>query len=75
MNGIGIMSTAVLGNLPVNWSIAETGDYNGDGKTDIFWIDNMGNVGTWFMNGTTISSVTIYGNVGTAWSVQSLNTD
>jgi len=27
------------------------------------------------MNGATISSVATYGNVGTAWSVQSLNAD
>jgi hypothetical protein len=29
----------------------------------------------WFMNGSNVSSVTIYGNVGTSWSVQSLNAD
>ena len=46
------MSTTVLGNVPINWTIAETGDYNGDGKSDILWIDNTGNVGVWFMNGS-----------------------
>ena len=61
--------------MPANWSIAETGDYNGDSKTDILWIDNVGNVGTWFMNGASISSTTIYGNVGAGWSVQSFNAD
>ena len=57
------------------WTIAATGDYNGDGKSDILWTDNTGNVGAWFMNGTTMSSTFIYGNVGTTWAVQSLNAD
>jgi hypothetical protein len=75
MNGTQIMSANILGNVSTNWSIAETGDYNGDGKSDILWIDNVGDVATWFMNGATVSSVTTYGNFGTAWSVQSLNAD
>ena len=61
--------------MPANWSVAATGDYNGDGQSDILWVDNAGNVGTWLMNGATITSVAMYGNVGAAWSVQSLNAD
>ena len=75
MNGTQIMSTSVVGSVPANWSFAATGDYNGDGKSDILWIDNAGNVGAWLMNGTTISSVATYGSAGTAWSVQSLNAE
>jgi hypothetical protein len=39
--------------------------------SDILWTDSAGNVGAWFMNGATISSTTVYGNIGTAWNVQS----
>jgi hypothetical protein len=65
----------VIGNVTTNWTIAQTGDYNGDGKSDILWVDSTGDVGAWFMNGATISSNTIYGNVGTAWTVQSTNAE
>jgi tannase/feruloyl esterase len=73
--GVKIASTAVLGNVPLNWSIAQTGDFNGDLKADILWVDKTGNVGAWFMNGTTISSVAMYGNVGTNWSIQAMNSE
>jgi hypothetical protein len=61
--------------VPLNWTITQTGDYNGDGQSDVLWTDTSGNVGVWFMNGTTVSSNLIYGNVGPSWSVQSLNAD
>jgi hypothetical protein len=61
--------------VPLSWTIAQTGDYNGDGMSDILFVDNAGNVGAWFMNGTSILSTTTYGNVGTSWTVQSLNAD
>ena len=70
-----ILSTSVLGAVPLSWSVAETGDYNGDGNADILWQDNVGDVGAWFMNGPKILSTTVYGNVGTSWNVQSLSAD
>jgi hypothetical protein len=72
---ITILSTAGLGNIGLNWTIVQTGDYNGAGMADILWMDNLGNVATWFMNGTTVSSTTVYGNVGKTWTVQSLNSE
>ena len=38
---------------------------------DILWMDGNDNVAAWFMNGATITSTVGYGNVGTAWAVQS----
>lgn len=67
------VSGTVYGQVPPQWSIAQTGDMNGDGKADILWMDTSGNVGAWFMQGKAISAIANYGNVGTNWSVQSLN--
>lgn len=69
------MSTATIGNVPAQWSVARTGEYNGDGEADVLWTDTAGNVGAWFMNGTTITSTASYGNIGTNWIAQSLNAD
>ena len=74
-NLVKILSTKVLGTVPPQWSVAHTGDYSGNGKADILWIDNTGNVAAWFMNGTTISSVVNYGNIGTTFAIQSLNSE
>jgi hypothetical protein len=40
------------------WSAAATGDFNGDGKSDILWRNNAsGVVEEWLMNGSTVSSM------------------
>jgi FG-GAP-like repeat len=46
-----------------------THDFNGDGKSDILWRDASGNIAMWLMNGGTISSSTLVGNLPTAWSI------
>jgi hypothetical protein len=72
-----VQSTASLGIVPISstWSIAQTGDYNADGMSDILWTDASGDVAIWFMSGSTISSTASLGNVGTGWTVQSLNAE
>ncbi|MFZ2065528.1 MAG: VCBS repeat-containing protein, partial [Xanthobacteraceae bacterium] len=72
---IKILSTSVLGAVPAGWNVALTGDFNGVGKADVLWMDGSGNVGAWAMNGTAISAVVSFGNVGTTWSVQGLNAE
>ncbi len=73
MNGTTVTnsSTATFGNMPLTWSVAGTGDFNGDGNSDIFWEDSSGNLAIWEMNGTTIlnPSATGVGSLPTVWSV------
>ncbi|MBV9374041.1 MAG: VCBS repeat-containing protein, partial [Alphaproteobacteria bacterium] len=72
-NSLNIRSSADLGNVPLNWSIVQTGDYNGDGFSDILWEDDTGNLKAWFMQGTTVAKTQILGKIGLKWTVQSLN--
>jgi hypothetical protein len=72
-NSLDIRSSADLGNVPLNWSIVQTGDYNGDGFSDILWKDDTGNLKAWFMQGTTVAKTQTLGNIGLEWTVQSLN--
>src|SRR3974377_1885996 len=76
MNGAPVWSTGGIGNLaPAVWSVAATGDYNGDGNADILWRDTSGNTAIWVMSGTTVSSSAPVGNIPTTWTVQSVNAD
>ena len=56
------------------WTIAETGDFDGNGMSDILWVDGSGNIAIWFMNAT-IASTASLGNIGTSWTVQAQNAE
>ena len=47
----------------------DTHDVNGDGKSDIVWLDTRGNMGLWLMNGASILSTGVVGNMPGVWSV------
>jgi hypothetical protein len=46
-----------------------TGDFNGDGKTDILWRNSDGTVGLWLMNGAQVISTTSFGILPASWSI------
>jgi FG-GAP-like repeat len=46
-----------------------SGDFNGDGMSDIAWRDTSGNTAIWLMNGGAIFSAGGLGNVSTNWSI------
>ena len=77
--GTEIMSTMTVappdGWVPTSWTPVETGDYNGDARSDILFADTSGDAAIWFMNGTQILSTAKYTNVGTFWMVQGQNAD
>jgi hypothetical protein len=75
MNGATVLTPGSLGNIPISWSIVQTGDYNGDGMSDLLWRDNLGNTSIWYMNGTAIASPGAVGNIPTVWTVQSVNAE
>jgi hypothetical protein len=74
-NLVSVLSATGIGNVGPTWLVAHTGDYSGNGKADILWADTSGNLAAWFMNGTIVSAVVSYGNIGPSWSVQSLNSE
>jgi FG-GAP-like repeat len=51
------------------YSVAGTGDFNGNGMGDILRRDTGGNMTMRLMNGAQILSSTSLGNVPTSWSV------
>jgi hypothetical protein len=56
--------------------MAQTGDFNGDGKSDLLWRDTGGDTAIWFMNGLSVASSGSIGNIPTAtWSLQTLNSN
>ncbi len=65
-----VLSTATIGTVPATWSVVGTGDFNGDGMTDIAWRDSAGDTGIWLMSGANVLSAGSLGNIPTTWSIQ-----
>jgi hypothetical protein len=81
MNGTTISnpsSAYVATVLPSTWSIVQTGDFFGIGKSGILWQATSGEVAIWEMNGTTISnpsSAYVATVSPSTWSIQTLNSE
>jgi hypothetical protein len=75
MNGATIAASGGYGNVPIAFSVAETGDFDGNGTSDILWRDTSGNLAIWFINGLQVTSAVSLGIVPTSWTVQSVNAD
>ena len=54
MNGFTALAIGAVGsfNPGPSWQIKGTGDFNGDGKSDILWQSSDGTPAIWLMNGT-----------------------
>ena len=53
------------------WQIKGTGDFNGDGKSDITWQHDNGTPAVWLMDGTNATVVGAFGpfNPGATWDM------
>ncbi len=54
-------------NLVVPWAAVH--DVNGDGKSDIYWRSDSGDVAIWEMNGAAVTAAAVLGNVGGTWAI------
>ncbi len=58
---ISVLNNSFIASVWSGWTIAGTGDFNGDRRLDILWRDNTGDVSIWLMEGTTVLRVQIHG--------------
>jgi hypothetical protein len=76
MQGTSILQAGGLGNVGSNWTIAETGDINGDGKSDILYREtSAGSIAMWYMNGIAALQYLGAGSVPLSWTIQGSNSD
>ncbi|MGH6797712.1 MAG: FG-GAP-like repeat-containing protein, partial [Roseiarcus sp.] len=61
-----------LGVVGASWQIAGTGDFNGDGHSDILWRNSNGDTELWNSNGSGGFAGQDLGVVGTSWSVHKI---
>ena len=49
--GSGGVTTQDIGVVPMDWTIQQSGDFNGDGKADLLWRNAGGDTAVWLANG------------------------
>ena len=74
MNGTALLpSSAILATNPgANWQIVDSGDYNGDGNTDLLWRNTATNqTAIWELNGTQLQPGTgfVSATAATGWQM------
>jgi hypothetical protein len=69
MNGTSAIGVGAVATVAPEWSIAGSGDFNGDGKADLVWRHSSGMVHVWFMNGTSAIGVGAVATVAPEWSI------
>lgn len=77
MNGTDSPSTAYYGTVAPGsgWGLQGYGDFNCDGKTDLFWQNfKTGEVAAWIMNGSHAPTFVSYGTItpGSGWTLQGM---
>jgi hypothetical protein len=71
MDGTSVVSTATLPNPGSAWHAIGTGDYNGDGDSDILFQNNNGTPMIWTMNGASVTATATLPDPGSHWHANS----
>jgi hypothetical protein len=72
MNGTSVSATEVVGPNPgPNWRLVGTGDFNGNGQSDLLWQNvSTGQAAIWDMSGTNVTSTAVVaGDPGPSWKL------
>jgi Ca2+-binding RTX toxin-like protein len=75
MDGANVLSSGLVPQYPTvdnSWKISGTGDFNGDGKSDILWRNTNGSTSVWEMNGLNVianNSTNPYPLTDNTWTI------
>ena len=67
MNGGQQSGYHFLGSVSSDWSVADTGDYNGDGRADILWRHTTGAAAIWDVHDGQQVGYHVLADVGNDW--------
>jgi len=65
--GAQIKAQETFATVTTDWTIQDTGDFDGDGKSDILWRRTDGTYALWLMDGFNVKSANVLGVIGNEW--------
>jgi hypothetical protein len=68
VDGLGILSGAIIRQSGAGYSVNRVGDFDGDGNSDLLWQHTNGSTEIWLMNGLSTSSIGNLLGPATGWS-------
>jgi hypothetical protein len=75
MNGSTLQSIQIVGTAGLQYHLEGTGDFNGDGRSDILLRDNAGAVVDWLMNGAAIQTAQVLGSASGGFHLTAFHFD
>lgn len=73
MNGLAVTGAAALApTLGADWQVQGLADFNGDGKADILWRRDDGDIYLWTLDGTAVAGYQQVPDAGPEWVIQGL---
>jgi hypothetical protein len=73
IEGTSVASTGVPGVLPAGWEVRGTGEFNGDGNSDILLYHTAsGTRGIWLICGTSVCGSGVPGSLPPGWEIKGL---
>ncbi len=67
-----VASESVLSGPGTGWRVVGSGDFNGDGNSDLVFQSTTGAPMIWTMNGTSVTSSTTLATPGSSWSLDAV---
>jgi hypothetical protein len=58
-----------LGTAGADWHVADTGDVNRDGTSDILWRNDNGAASLWELHGGQVVATASLGTIGNDWHI------